>query len=499
MIGLPLADPHQGVFGALLLGGLRALDADAAIVDALYILASHLSLHLRLKRARDEGYSGALHDVLTGLPNRLQFNEILDAVLREVRSTGERFAIAFVDVDRFKQINDSLGHAVGDQVLIAVGKRLRSSTRGTDVVARYAGDEFTILLRNVAQREDVVRVAEKIVHMMEVPLAIGPNEELHATVSLGVAFYPDDATSADALLRQADLAMYSAKALGRNRFQIYVAEGDDPQQQRVELESNLRAAERNGELHVYYQAQVDADSEDIVGMEALLRWQHPDLGMISPGMFIPLAEDSGQILALGEWVLRRACEDTRAWQRRFGLPLRLSVNLSPLQLRDPRLISRVEQILAETDFSAQLLEFEVTENISLKSIPNLLETLHGLRALGCQISIDDFGTGQSSLDYLKHFPADRIKIDQVFVRNIGVDPDDEAIVQATLSMAHNLNRQVVAEGVETEMHLEFLRDHHCDVLQGFLFSRPLSAAKFQEMLAERQLLLGRLRRSTHAA
>jgi EAL domain-containing protein (putative c-di-GMP-specific phosphodiesterase class I) len=327
---------------------------------------------------------------------------------------------------------------------------------------------------------------------MEAPLQLAGGLELNMTASLGLSFYPDDATDAERLLKHADVAMYSAKGMGRNNFQAYVAVPEESHQQRLALEAKLRLAERNGELRVFYQPQIDGKSEDIVGMEALIRWEHPELGMISPGFFIPLAEESGLIIPIGEWILRAACRDTRRWQVTYGLPLRIGVNLSPLQLRQPNLVQVVAAVLAETGLDAQLLDLEVTESINVKSIPNLLETLHGQRELGCGISIDDFGTGQSSLDYIKRFPADRIKIDQAFVRNIGVDPDDEAIVRATISMAHNLNREVVAEGVEVEQHLDFLRAEGCEVLQGFLFCRPLPAPTFEALLQERGRLLGRV-------
>jgi diguanylate cyclase (GGDEF)-like protein len=456
------------------------------------VIARALASELDLRHARAQGRAIGLRDPLTGLPNRLLFNDRLNSAITEAHRTSELFAVLFVDLDRFKNINDSLGHAVGDQVLAAVAKRLRASVRGSDTVARYAGDEFTLILRHIVQREDVVRIAEKIVRAMEAPLQLAGGLELNMTASLGLSFYPDDATDAERLHKHADVAMYSAKGMGRNNFQAYVAVPEESHQQRLALEAKLRLAERNGELRVFYQPQIDGKSEDIVGMEALIRWEHPELGMISPGFFIPLAEESGLIIPIGEWILRAACRDTRRWQVTYGLPLRIGVNLSPLQLRQPNLVQVVAGVLAETGLDAQLLDLEVTESINVKSIPNLLETLHGLRELGCGISIDDFGTGQSSLDYIKRFPADRIKIDQAFVRNIGVDPDDEAIVRATISMAHNLNREVVAEGVEIEQHLDFLRAEGCEVLQGFLFCRPLPAATFEALLQERGRLLGRV-------
>jgi EAL domain-containing protein (putative c-di-GMP-specific phosphodiesterase class I) len=277
--------------------------------------------------------------------------------------------------------------------------------------------------------------------------------------------------------------------MGRNTFQTYVAVPEESHQQRLALEAKLRLAEKNGELRVYYQPQVAGETEDIVGMEALIRWEHPELGMISPGFFIPLAEETGLIVPIGEWVMRQACVDAKRWQERYQLSLRISVNLSALQLRQPNLADVVKGILDETQLEANQLELEVTESINVKGIPNLIETLQAIRGMGCSIAIDDFGTGQSSLDYIRRFPADRIQHDQVFVRNIGVDPDDEAIVRATINMAHQLNLTVIAEGVEYEEHLKFLQEHGCEELQGYLFCRPLPATSFENLLAERERLL----------
>jgi diguanylate cyclase (GGDEF)-like protein/PAS domain S-box-containing protein len=485
-IGLPLRDERHSTLGAMLLARKRPLGTDPLVIDPLRMVAARLALDLELRRAREQGRAKGLQDALTGLPNRLLFNDRLENTIKEAHRTGEMFAVLFVDLDRFKNINDSLGHSVGDQVLVAVAKRLRASVRASDTVARYAGDEFTMILRHIVQRDDVMRIAEKIVRVMEVPLTLADGSELHITASIGVSFYPDDATSAERLLKHADVAMYSAKGMGRNNFQSYVAVPEESHQQRLALEAKLRQAEKNGELRVYYQPQVETQTEDISGMEALIRWEHPELGMISPGFFIPLAEENGLIISIGEWVLRTACSDAKRWQERFGLNLRVSVNLSALQLRQPNLVQVVANVLRDTKLEPALLDLEVTESISVKSIPNLLETLQGLRDLGCKISIDDFGTGQSSLDYIKRFPADRIKIDQTFVRNIGVDPDDEAIVRATIGMAHNLNRAVVAEGVEIEEHFDFLRAEGCEELQGYLFCRPLPAASFENLLVERE-------------
>ena len=486
---VPLHDERQDPVGALVVASSRPWTGVTGLRELLEVAAGRISMELELDRAREQGRAKGLQDSLTGMPNRLLFNDRLETTIKEAQRTGEMFAVLFVDLDRFKTINDSLGHGVGDEVLVAAAKRLRAALRGSDTVARYAGDEFTLILRHIVQRDDVLRIAEKICRVLEAALTLSDGRELHITASIGISFYPDDASSADKMLQHADVAMYSAKGIGRNTWQAYVAVPEESHQQRLALEAKLRQAERNGELRVYYQPQVCTETEDIVGMEALVRWEHPELGMISPGFFIPLAEETGLILSIGEWVLRQAVQQARAWHVRFEMPLRISVNLSPLQLRQPNLVEVVQRALDDFGLEAKYLELEVTESLNVKSIPNLLETLQAIRTLGCSIAIDDFGTGQSSLDYIRRFPADRIKIDQVFVRNIGVDPDDEAIVRATIHMAHNLGRSVVAEGVEYEEHLLFLREHGCEDLQGYLFCRPLPAASFENMMAERERLL----------
>ncbi|GAB2794361.1 putative bifunctional diguanylate cyclase/phosphodiesterase [Dyella kyungheensis] len=487
--GWPLQDERRTVLGALLVGTRQPLPSLAIVQPVLRCAASRFAHAIELRHTREQGRAEGLLDALTGLPNRLLFNDRLDTVIREANRTGECFALLFVDLDRFKTINDTLGHAVGDQVLLTTTQRLRGSVRASDTVARYAGDEFVVILRHIVKNEDVLRIAEKIVQVMSAPLRIDDGTELQVTASIGVSFFPDDAPDADTLLKHADEAMYAAKSLGRNNYQIFEGSAEQSQQQNLALKSGLRHAEHKGELRVFYQPQVDAVTEDIVGMEALVRWEHPELGFIGPGFFIPLAEETGLIVSIGEWVLRAACRHAQEWERRFGLGLRLGVNLSAVQLMQPNLLEMVSAALDESGLEANLLEMEITESISIKAAPNLVENLQGLHRLGVRIAIDDFGTGAASLDYLRKLPADRIKIDQSFVKNIGVDPDDEAIVRATIEMAHRLKRGVVAEGVETEQHMEFLRANHCDELQGFLFCRPLPQPVFEKLLLERQRLL----------
>jgi diguanylate cyclase (GGDEF)-like protein len=488
-IGLPLLDERRNVIGALLAGSQQPL-SDMDILEPVLRCAASLFAHgLEMQRTREQGRSAGLLDALTALPNRLLFQDRLATILREATRNGESFAVLFVDVDRLQEINDRHGPAAGDEVLRQVAQRLCTSIRASDTVARYAGGEFTLILRHIIRNEDVLRIAEKIVQAMAPELQLGDDAAVRATVSIGISLFPDDAGDADALLQHADAAMHAAKHLGRDNFQVYAASPDHARKQGTALRSRLRHAEANGELRVVYQPQVDTRSEDIVGMEALVRWEHPELGLVSPATFIPLAEETGLIVSIGEWVLRTACRQAQVWQQRYDLRLRLGVNLSAVQLMEPTLLQTVVGALDDTGLDPALLELEITESISIKAVPNLVENLHALHKLGCRIAIDDFGTGAASLDYLRRLPADRIKVDQSFVRNIGVDPDDEAIVRATIDMAHRLKRAVVAEGVETEQHLQFLRAEHCDELQGYLFARPLQPVSFDTMLAERERLL----------
>jgi diguanylate cyclase (GGDEF)-like protein len=488
-IGIPLVGDKRTPIGTMLLGSQRVIGNFAHALKTAQALAQRFALEHLVSRYRYDSRFHGLHDGLTRLPNRILFNDRLENSLAEAARGSERLAVVFVDLDRFKTINDSLGHNVGDQVLTSIANRLRTAVRASDTVCRYAGDEFVLLLRHVVSREDVGRISEKLLHLLEAPLTLNDGSELHLTASVGVAFFPEDGEKPEELIRRADAAMYGAKGLGRNRYQFYLAQPEESQHQRIALEAKLRQAERNQELRSFYQPKVDTLSEDIIGMEALIRWEHPELGLISPGFFIPLAEETGLIVSMGEWILRTACIDAKIWHERFGLNLKISVNLSALQLKQKNLLDVIERALNESQLPPQLLDLEVTESINVKDIPNLMDLLASIRRIGCSISIDDFGTGQSSLEYLKKFPADYIKIDQTFVRNIGLDPGDEAIIRATIDMAHNLGLKVIAEGVETEDHLKFLRAHQCEQLQGFLFSRPLPARSFEKLLAEREKLL----------
>lgn len=484
---LPLFDTHRNVLGVMVCASRRADTPAAGLLQPmLEIVASRFAAVLELRAERERGRHRALLDGLTGLPNRMLFNDRLESALQDARRTGEVFAVLFVDLDRFKGINDSLGHGVGDQVLVAEAHRLQALLRASDTVARYAGDEFTAILRHVDDRADIAGAAAKVLHGMQAPLILDNGSELQVTASIGVSVFPDDAADAEGLIRHADMAMYNAKGQGRNQVQAFGNAPGEAHRQRLEMESRLRDAEANRELCVHYQPQVDIASEAVVAVEALLRWRHPVLGMLSPGFFLPLAEESGLIIPIGEWALRRACADVAEWQQRSVAGLRLAVNLSSLQWMSPNLVTMIESVCRDTGLSPRMLDLEASESALAHPPPELAGVLRALREIGCRIVIDDAGVGRLGMEEeADGLPADAIKIDHGFIRNIGSDPDDEVVITSLLDAARGDGRRVVAEGVETERQLEFLRERGCEAAQGYLFCRPLEAAALGELLAAR--------------
>lgn len=489
LVAEPILDEDGTARAAIIAWTTQGWSDASAVAAALGIAAARLSGEFRLARLRELSRRLEVRDPLTRLANRAQFNERLHDVVRGARSSGERCAVLLVNLDRFKSVNEAYGQALADRVLVESARRVRQTVRGTDLVSRYSGDEFAVCLRDLKTRTDAETVAAKLRASLAEPIALGEGVETRVTASVGICHFPDEGDTAEDLIRQADIALRAGKSLGSDQTHVFVADLRESRRERATLESRLREAEARGELRLHFQPQVSARDEDIVGIEALVRWEHPEMGMVSPGFFIPLAEETGMIVPIGRWVLFEACRQARRLQQRYGLPLRVAINLSAVQLGRRELVADVTAALAETGLPPETLELEVTESVSVKRIPHLIESLEALRSLGCQIAIDDFGTGQASLDYIRRFPADRIKIDQVFVRNIGIDPDDEAIVRATIGMAHSLGRHVVAEGVELEQHAAFLREQGCDELQGFLFCRPLPVAALDDLLAEREHLL----------
>lgn len=433
----------------------------------------------------------AHHDALTGLPNRALFLEHLRLALITAARHQRLVAVLFLDLDRFKLINDTLGHAIGDLLLKTVAERLTASLRRSDTVARLqnqsntvarlGGDEFTLLLTDIAQTQDVPVIVQRIANAFIAPFIV-EGYELFVTPSIGISLYPNDGENAEKLLRNADMALYRAKDQGRNNYQFYLPEMNVKVSERLAMENHLRRALEREELLLHYQPQVDLNTGRIIGMEALVRWHRPDSGLVSPAKFIPLAEETGLIIPLGEWVLRAACAQNKAWQESGLPPIRIGVNLSGRQFQQKGLIETVRRALGETRLSAEYLELELTESILMQKVETITSALSELDAMGIQISIDDFGTGYSSLSYLKRFPISKLKVDRSFVNDITTDPDDAAITAAIITMAHSLKLKVVAEGVETADQLAFLKSLKCDGMQGYLFSRPLPSKEATELL-----------------
>ena len=427
----------------------------------------------------------ANYDTLTDLPNRMLLSQRLGKAIEEARHSERLVAVLFIDLDRFKIINDTLGHDSGDELLKVVARRLSEAVRPGDTVARYGGDEFVIVLANVAHVDDVTRVANKMLGRLSPAIIIG-GRELFVSPSIGITLFPFDDNTSDELLRNADSAMFDAKDHGGNCFRFYTAEMNARAERRLTLETGLRHALERGEFLLHYQPQVDIVSGEIRGAEALIRWQHPDWGLIPPAEFIPLAEETGLILPIGEWVLTEACTQARRWHDAGHAGLRIAVNLSGRQLSQKNLVDIVAATLTRCDAARGMLELEITESLLMQDLEQIAGTLEALAALGVTVSMDDFGTGYSSLSYLKRLPIDVLKIDQSFVHDITSDPDDAAIVQAIIAMAHSLGIKVMAEGVETAEQLAFLRQHRCDGMQGYYFSRPLPPEQFMTLLRRKQ-------------
>ncbi len=423
----------------------------------------------------------ASHDLLTGLPNRANFNDCLTTAMDQAQRTGEKLAVVFLDLDRFKLINDSLGHSSGDRLLQDVCKRLRHYLRQGDVIARWGGDEFTMMLRNVTSSEHTATISERILKAFEEPFQCSEHE-LYISTSVGISIYPQDGEDVETLIKNADTAMYRAKEIGRNTFQLYRSNMDESSIRKLALENSLYKALKGDELLVYYQPQVNLCAGQMVGVEALIRWQHPTRGLLQPDEFIYLAEETGLIISIGYWMLRMACAQNRAWQD-AGLPkLRLGVNLSAQQFKQPDFIPTLACILTETGLEPQYLDIELTESVVMEDVQENIAKLHQIREMGISLSIDDFGTGYSSLSYLKRLPINVLKIHQSFVKDITTNPNDLAIAISIVTLAHNLNLKVIAEGVETVDQMELLRSLKCDEMQGFLFNRPIPPTELAELL-----------------
>jgi len=422
----------------------------------------------------------AYYDTLTDLPNRALLSDRLDLAIAHAKRTGCKCAVLSLDMDRFKNINDALGHSIGDQLLKSIATRLKECVRELDTVARMGG-EFIVVLNGMEETGNILTVAQKMLHSLSQPYEV-EGHNIRATPSIGISVYPDDSTDQESLITNADSAMYHTKENGRNDFQFFVPDMKTKVAEKLFIESDLRKALEHGQFVLHYQPQVDITTGHIIGAEALIRWNHPTAGLVSPAKFIPVAEESGLIIPLGEWILNEACRQNMAWQKVGLPPISIAVNMSAVQFRQQNLCQLISKVLSDTGLDPHYLELELTEGLVMSNTDSAIDTLNRFKEMGVHISIDDFGTGYSSLSYLKHFPIDYLKIDQSFIRDITTNPDDAAITTAIINMAQGLNLRTIAEGVETAEQLKFLRLHSCDVVQGYYFSKPVPATEFSDIL-----------------
>jgi diguanylate cyclase (GGDEF)-like protein len=447
----------------------------------IFAMAASISAAVQRQQTEEIIHHQAFHDSLTSLPNRVLFNDRLDLALASARRTEQCLAVMFMDLDRFKIINDTLGHSVGDVLLNEVALRLRDCLRDGDTVARWGGDEFTVLLPQIHSIEDAVNTAARIVDALKTPFKVGEHD-LYVDSSIGISIYPQDGEAAETLLQNADVALYRCKEQGRGSYQLYSAHMNSKAPELFILENSMRHALERNEFLLYYQPKVDTHSGEIIGLEALVRWEHPELGLVSPAVFIPLAEETGLIVEIGAWVLKTACEQTVQWHRAGLFPLSVAVNLSARQFFQPDLIKVIAQTLEQTQLDPKYLELEITETTAVKSMDFTQALLHQLQETGVHIAMDDFGTGYSSLNYLKQLPLNTLKIDRSFICDLKYNSKDLKIVDSVISLGQGLGLKVVAEGVETQQQVDILRNLNCDIVQGYLFSRPVAFEQMTEML-----------------
>lgn len=439
------------------------------------------------RRYQEELERQANYDTLTGLPNRNLLHDRLKQAVAYARRYQKAMAVAFIDLDNFKLVNDSLGHSAGDRLLTTVADRLKVCVRNSDTAARLSGDEFVLILFDQTDDTVIHNTMQRILNEVSLPCRL-EDRDFYVSCSIGYSLFPKDGETDEALLKNADAAMYYAKEAGRNNFQAYTPDMEVKATERLELGGDLRLALENSEFHLCYQPRVSLSDGRITGVEALIRWQHPKLGLVSPADFIPIAEESGLIAPIGEWALRTACAQGKSWLDRGLPPITMSVNLSARQFVRKDLIQTIEKILAETGWPPNRLELELTESLIMHNAELFIITLNNLKALGIQLAVDDFGTGFSSLAYLKRFPIDRLKIDRSFIHDVATDNDSSAIARAVIHLGHSMGLEVLAEGVETPEELAFLRAHDCDELQGYFFSEPLVAEKLADLLASEKRL-----------
>ncbi|MBZ4646945.1 MAG: polar amino acid transport system substrate-binding protein [Petroclostridium sp.] len=442
---------------------------------------------LKADRELQMQYKMAYYDSLTGLPNRTSLMERLNDALVRARRDNHMVSVIFLDLDNFKTINDTLGHTFGDLLLKNVGEMLQRYLGEGNTVARLGGDELVLLQPRIYSVDDVLKIVVKIVEALQHPWILD-DREFYITTSIGIALYPDHGQDAQTLLKNADTAMYYAKELGKNTYQLFNQSMNTKILQRLEMESNLRHALERNEFTVYYQPQIDVGTGKIIGAEALIRWIHPTMGFVPPMDFIPLAEETGLIVPISEWLLRTACIQNKKWQESGLPPICMAVNLSARQFQQQNLVEMISSLLQETALEQQWLELEITESIAMKDLDYTILVLKRLKEMGIHISLDDFGTGYSSLNYLKRLPINTLKIDKSFVHDITANSNEEAIAKALISLAHSMKLTIVAEGVETEEQFAFLKEQKCDRVQGYLFSKPLPVDEFEKLLRQQAYL-----------
>lgn len=436
-------------------------------------------------KAEDKLIKKSNYDPLTNLPNRFLFRDHVGFMLAHARRNDQILALLLLDLNRFKVMNETLGFHAGDAILIDTADRLKKALREVDAVFRLGNDEFAIILEEVSKIEDAAKVAKKILRIFSIPFKLSSYEEdFYISAAIGISIFPQDGSGFEELIKNAETAMYRAKELEQNNFQHYSPAMNATTFEHLTMEHQLHKALEQQDFVVYYQPIIDIKTYTIIGAEALVRWAHPELGLVSPAEFIPIAEETGLIVPIGEYVMRSACEKTKEWQNKGFRKLRISVNLSARQFQQYDLIQKIEIILLLSDLKPSSLELEITESLGMKNAEQSIKTLNELKVKGIKISIDDFGTGYSSLSYLRKFPIHNLKIDQSFVRDIGEDPDSETIASLIISMAHTLKLKVIAEGVETEKQLSFLKGQKCDMFQGYIFSKPVPAEMFEKLLAK---------------
>jgi diguanylate cyclase (GGDEF)-like protein/PAS domain S-box-containing protein len=467
--------------GVLVFHSREVREPEDRLLQAVRVIGGQIGQFVQRKRAEERVQHMATHDALTSLPNRVMFSQLLNHEIQVAQRYKREFAVMFIDLDRFKYVNDTLGHEAGDKLLQEVSTRFQACVRASDVVSRLGGDEFVVLVQEVGDAEAAANIARKILSAAIKPIVV-VGQECRVTASIGICMYPKDAQDEQSLLKNADIAMYLAKEEGKNNFQFFSENIRIQSLERQTLETSLRHALERNEFSLHYQAKLDLKTKEVNGVEALLRWQHPDLGTVAPAKFIPVAEETGLIVPIGRWVLQTACAQNVAWQREGLPPLCMAVNLSARQFTDDDLIADIRAVLDETGMKPELLEVELTESMVMQSPERTTRILGAIKEMGVRIAVDDFGVGYSSLAQIKHYPIDTLKVDRSFIRDLEKNAEDRAITEAIITMGKTLSMTVVAEGVETQEQQTFLTDHACDAMQGFYFSKPIGGDQFAGFL-----------------